>query len=229
MLSIFNGLRDITSVSVAVRMALAFLCGAIIGLERSFKNRPAGFRTHILVCVAACIAAMTGLYIYLNLGLTADISRIGAQVVSGLGFIGAGTIIVTKNRTVKGLTTAAGLWTADIIGLAIGFGFYEGGIIATILVLITMTYFAGAVNGFKRAAEFRVRLHYHNKPALDQTLRYFKNHKMAILNLQVTSTNDSEYSEYSAVIDLLPRKQVHQEMILAGVRGISGVSDVEVV
>ena len=96
-------------------MILAFACGTVIGLERSYRNKPAGFRTHTLVCLAACIASLTGLYLYLIAHLPTDVSRIGAQIISGLGFLGAGTIVVTKRNTVKGLTTAAGIWTTGII------------------------------------------------------------------------------------------------------------------
>ena len=110
---------------------LAVLCGGIIGIERAYKRRPAGFRTHILICIGAAITTLTSQYLYLNLHYFTDMARLGAQVVAGIGFIGAGTIIVTRQQRVKGLTTAAGLWTSAIIGLAFGGGFYEGGILAT--------------------------------------------------------------------------------------------------
>jgi len=84
------------AVSVILRMVIASLVGAVIGLERSAKNRPAGFRTHILVCLGAAVASLTGLYVFLVLKLPTDVSRLSAQVISGLGFIGAGTIVVTK-------------------------------------------------------------------------------------------------------------------------------------
>ena len=122
MISIFDGIRALGLGAVAVKTLMACLCGTLIGLERSSKNRPAGFRTHTLVCLAASLAALTSLYIFLEMKLPSDISRIGGQVISGLGFIGAGTIIITKRMTIKGLTTAAGLWTTGVIGLAIGSG-----------------------------------------------------------------------------------------------------------
>ena len=127
MLSIFDGLRDITLASITLRMLLSVLCGGLIGIERAYKRRPAGFRTHILICLGASMTTMTSQFLYLNLHYYTDMARLGAQVVAGIGFIGAGTIIVTRRQRVKGLTTAAGLWTAAIIGLAIGGGFYEGG------------------------------------------------------------------------------------------------------
>ena len=109
MLSIFDGLRDLRFIAIVFRMFLALLCGGVIGIERSYKNRPAGFRTHILLCGAAAVASMTGIYLYIGAHLPADLSRIGAQVISGLGVIGAGTIIFTGKKSIKGLTTAAGL------------------------------------------------------------------------------------------------------------------------
>ena len=123
------------SLSVIIRIFLAIGIGGLIGYERQYSNRPAGFRTHILVCVGAAITSMTELYLVamfssmlivhpelLNV-LKGDIGRFGAQVITGVGFLGAGTIIVHKG-SVKGLTTAASLWTVACIGIAVGFGFY---------------------------------------------------------------------------------------------------------
>ena len=124
MSSIFDGLRDVTVLSTTVRMVLAVLCGGIIGIEREYKRRPAGFRTHILICLGATMTTLTSQFLYLNMHYYTDMARLGAQVVAGMGFIGAGTIIVTRRQRVKGLTTAAGLWTAAIVGLALGGGFY---------------------------------------------------------------------------------------------------------
>ena len=220
-------MRDISFRSVTLRLLVAFLCGTGIGLERSYKNRPAGFRTHILVCVGGATASMTGIYLYLNRGLPTDISRLGAQVVSGLGFIGAGTIIVTRNRTVKGLTTAAGLWASGIIGMAIGTGFYEGGIVATALVLLTETLFSVLGGRIKRTPEFEIRLHYRHKPALDQVMRYCKDHKVSITNLSVVSGGDADNPEYAASLSLRPRFTVNRDLLLTHIAAIHGVIDVE--
>ena len=121
---------------VLVRMLLAVICGGIIGLEREHKRRPAGFRTHILICLGASMTMLTSQYIYLGLGLFTDLARLGAQVIAGIGFIGAGTIIVTKRRQVKGLTTAAGLWTSAIVGLSVGAGYVEAALITTVLIIV---------------------------------------------------------------------------------------------
>lgn len=123
--------REINFYSCIVRTIFAIIIGGILGWERGLRNRPAGFRTHMLVCLGAAIVMMTNQYVYqtLNIG---DPVRMGAQVISGIGFLGAGTIIITGRNQIKGLTTAAGLWTATCIGLAIGIGFYEGAIIGAV-------------------------------------------------------------------------------------------------
>lgn len=230
MLSIFDSLRDVTFGTVLVRMLFAVVCGGAIGMERSFKNRPAGFRTHILICVGATVASVTGIYLYVNLHQPADISRIGAQVVSGLGFIGGGTIIVTKKQTIKGLTTAAGLWASGIIGLAIGAGFYEGALIATALVLFAETFFFRFSQRIKGSSGFVVVLRYHHKEALDVVMRYCKDHRVAIHNLRVTSESESDTSVYTAVISLRTRyaldEQEEQE-VLRKIRAVEGVLSAE--
>ena len=136
MLPWFDGLRDVTFLSVTIRMLLAMICGGVIGIEREYKRRPAGFRTHILICMGAAMTTMTSQYLYLGMGYYTDMARLGAQVVAGIGFIGAGTIIVTRRQRVKGLTTAAGLWVTAIIGLTLGAGYFEAGFFSTVLILL---------------------------------------------------------------------------------------------
>lgn len=116
------------------------ICGGIIGLERSRKNRPAGFRTYMIVCLSSALVMMTNQYIYNNFS-NSDPARLGAQVISGIGFLGAGTIIVTSRSQVKGLTSAAGLWASACLGLAIGIGFYSGALIVAMIVFIIITFF----------------------------------------------------------------------------------------
>ena len=131
-------LREVTYLAVALRVVAAVIVGGILGLERGMKNRPAGLRTYMLVCVGACIIMLTNQYIYQSFG-SGDPVRMGAQVVSGIGFLGAGTIIVTKRNQIKGLTTAAGLWAAAGVGLALGVGFYEAAIAGTVAVFAVIT------------------------------------------------------------------------------------------
>ena len=119
------------------KIALALICAGVIGIERGRKKRPAGFRTYMVVCLGATLVMMTNEYLCKIYG-TGDVARLGAQVISGIGFLGAGTIITTGHNRVKGLTTAAGLWASACIGLAIGIGFYEGAIMGTVMILFVM-------------------------------------------------------------------------------------------
>lgn len=138
-------LREFHFVSVAVRLALAMVCGGMIGLERARKRRPAGFRTYMLVCMGAALTMLLGQYEVCLLeqslpegAARADVARFAAQVVSGIGFLGAGTIIVTGRLQVKGLTTAAGLWASACMGLAVGAGFYECAASASVLIFFVV-------------------------------------------------------------------------------------------
>lgn len=131
-------LREVTLISVMVRITVAFLLGGVLGMERALKQRPAGLRTYMLVSVGACMIMLTNQYIYQVFG-AGDPVRMGAQVVSGIGFLGAGTIMVTKHSQIRGLTTAAGLWSAAAVGLATGIGFYEAALIGAAVIFIVLT------------------------------------------------------------------------------------------
>ncbi len=125
-----------------LKLVLAVLIGGLIGSERARHGRAAGMRTHILVCLGACLTSMTSLYVVDTLGNSGDIFRIPAQVISGVGFLGAGMIILKNNNMITGLTTAAGVWTTGVIGVAIGYGYYTGAVVVTVLFLITIILFA---------------------------------------------------------------------------------------
>ncbi len=226
MLTFLNGLRELSFLTVLLRLVLAFLCGGLIGLERSYKNRAAGFRTHILICVASAATSMTGLFLFLNAHLPTDISRLGAAVVAGLGFIGA-TIVVTRKKNIRGLTTAAGLWATGIIGLALGSGYYEGGIIAAILVLVTEIWISRFVQRIPPPPEFRLKLHSSQKTSLDSLLRYCKDHKLSITNLQVTGESANDVADYTALISLRAGRAVDMEALLDHVRNAEGIYHVE--
>lgn len=138
-LQILNYLRDYNVVSVLVRLVLSVLFGGFIGIERGRHGRAAGLRTHILVCLGAAMTSLLGVFITVKLGLASDTSRIAAQVISSIGFLGVGTIVVKGRFQVSGLTTAAGLWATAAIGLATGYGFYEGALLGTLLAVLTIT------------------------------------------------------------------------------------------
>lgn len=131
------------SVQIIIRLLLSTVFGGMIGIERESANRPAGFRTHILVCLGSTLIMLVSLFMFeLFKSKTAlDPSRIAAQVISGIGFLGAGTII-REGATVRGLTTAASLWTVAAIGLAVGCGFYAAACLTAFLTIITLITFS---------------------------------------------------------------------------------------
>ena len=228
MLSIFNGLRTVTMLSVTVRMLLAVACGGIIGIEREYKRRPAGFRTHILICLGAAMTTLTSQYLYLNMHYYTDMARLGAQVVAGIGFIGAGTIIVTRRQRVKGLTTAAGLWAAAIIGLALGGGFYEGGIFATILILLAELLFSKLeYRMLENAPEINLYMEYTDKACLENILKLFRELNLKILNLEITRPTGSEHHNACAIFSLRLNKRCRVGKLLADIHATQGVLSVE--
>lgn len=137
---IYEYLRSSKEFLMIGKLILALVCGGIIGLEREQKKRPAGFRTYMLVCIGSALVMMTNQFL-VTIYPHVDPSRMGAQVISGIGFLGVGTIIVTGINSVKGLTTAAGLWSTAAVGLAIGAGYLLAGITVTILIFIVIKFF----------------------------------------------------------------------------------------
>lgn len=134
---IIKTLTDFNVISILVRLLLAVIVGGLIGSERGKHGSAAGLRTHILVCIGSAMTALTGLYASNTLHASDDILRLAAQVISGIGFLGAGMIIVKNGNVVTGLTTAAGMWATAAIGIALGFGFYVGVLVATVACFFT--------------------------------------------------------------------------------------------
>ena len=134
-------MQSFNIVTVTVRLVLAMIIGGIIGLERGKQGRAAGMRTHILVCIGAALTVMIGYYLYEIMQISTDPMRIAAQVISGIGFLGAGTIFIKGRFQITGLTTAAGLWATAAIGLALGAGFYVGAIITFVFIVLAVTIF----------------------------------------------------------------------------------------
>ncbi|MCL2671428.1 MAG: MgtC/SapB family protein [Clostridiales bacterium] len=133
------GLMNFTPLTIAVRLVLAVVCSFALGLERTRKRRPAGLRTYMLVCLGAAITMLTSEFLS-QYYFDHDITRMSAQVISGIGFLGAGTIMVTRYYRVKGLTTAAGLWCAACLGTAVGAGFYLGSIAVCLILVFIMSF-----------------------------------------------------------------------------------------
>lgn len=139
-IEVYDYLKLLNAASIALRLALAMVVGGLIGIERGKQGRAAGMRTHILVCIGAALTVMIGFYVRQEFGITnSDPLRISAQVISGIGFLGVGTILIKGRFQITGLTTAACVWTTATIGLALGAGFYIGALFAFTAVFLTVT------------------------------------------------------------------------------------------
>lgn len=149
-------------ISIVLRLILACILGGIIGYEREHVHRPAGFRTHILVCVGSALVMITSEFIYFKYSshVNVDPARLGAQVISGIGFLGAGTII-KEGVSVKGLTTAASLWAVSCVGIAIGIGFYSGALVTTAIIFLTLIVLKKTQS--RIASQKNVRIYVHTK------------------------------------------------------------------
>lgn len=150
-------MANITIPSIIIRLVLACLFGGIVGIERSTKKHAAGLRTYILVCLGSTLAMLTNQFIYDSFG-GVDASRIGAQVVNGIGFLGAGTIIITSRNRIKGLTTAAGIWSCACVGLCIGIGFYTAALAGFVIIFLSILLLPKLENCFTKYAK-RHELH----------------------------------------------------------------------
>ncbi len=207
-------IRDVTYLAIILRITAAVILGGIIGLEREMKNRAAGLRTYILVCVGACLVMLTNQYIYQSFD-TGDPVRMGAQVVSGIGFLGAGTIIVTKRSQIKGLTTAAGLWATAGMGLALGIGLYEAAIVGTLAIIIVITLMQRMDNRMRsRTTRLDIFVEINRNHSLSEFLREVKVMNMEASNFQRErdSETQNDVRAYSLTLKL-PKRRVHSQVI----------------
>ena len=219
-------IREVTYLAVALRIFVAVIIGGILGLERGMKNRPAGLRTYMLVCVGACVVMLTNQYIYQVFG-SGDPVRMGAQVVSGIGFLGAGTIIVTRRNQIKGLTTAAGLWSAAGVGLALGIGFCEAAIAGTVAVFSVMTLLQRMDNRLHRRSrrlEAYIEL---SSISLGDFLRTMREADIDVSDVQREHEEESADGVRAYVATLKGKKRQNHTELMEKVLAIPGVEFVE--
>lgn len=229
MLHCFDSIREINLLSVTIRLVLAVICGGLIGMEREVKRRPAGFRTHILISMGAAITILTNLYLYTVMHLHTDISRMGAQVITGIGFVGAGAIIISQRQRTKGLTTAAGLWTSSIIGLACGAGYVEMACFATLMVLVAEVLLSKLEYRFARnVSDQSIHIVYKQTNTLRTIVTMLNQNHLALRDMEVNRFQDANGDPlYSAQLLIsIPRDRV-QEAILTPISGMEDVLLVE--
>lgn len=219
--------REVTYIAIAVRIAVAVVLGGIIGLERGLKNRPAGLRTYMLVCVGACLIMVTNQYIYQVFG-TGDPVRMGAQVVSGIGFLGAGTIVVTKRNQIKGLTTAAGLWAAAAVGLSVGIGLYEAAVIGGAVIFIVLSLIHSWDNKMRQNSKMiEIYVELTRAINLGDFLRRIRELDLEIESIQTEQVSAVEEGKRSYIIMLKAKRKRNHEILYQNIRDIEGVAYVE--
>lgn len=223
-----------------LRLGVAMVCGGIIGLERGRKRRPAGFRTHMLVCIGAALAMLISQY--LSMMVTAhwqelvtfqgqtntDASRLGAQVINGIGFLGAGTIIVTGRQEVKGLTTAAGLWASACMGLAIGAGFVEGALFGCVLISLTIIVFSRLERVIvSRARNINLFIEFENIDDLGHIISVIKAQDIRIFDVEVRKADEKQLTQSAVFSVRLPKRMPHTKImtVLAGVESIRTIEE----
>ncbi len=197
--------------AITVRLLLAIICGGMLGLERERKRMPAGFRTYMLVCVSAALVMITNEYL-MTLYPGIDPTRMGAQVISGIGFLGVGTIIVTGDKRVKGLTTAAGLWATASVGLAIGAGYYYAAIFVSVIIYILMSSLQplDRVVG-KTARNINVYIEFEDISDVGKFIKEIRNQQIKVYDMEIKTSNKSVEMNTTVFFSLsLPVKEKHQ-------------------
>lgn len=239
MTDVFAYLRQPNFLSVLIRLALAMAFGGMIGMERGRKRRAAGFRTYMLVCLGAALTMILSQYEYYMLthdwaeiadriGIRTDVSRFGAQVINGIGFLGAGTVIVTSRQEVKGLTTAAALWACACMGLALGAGFYEGAILAFALIFISiriLPYLEMKI--VENARHMNIYVELGSLEDVGKVIACLKSRDIHIYDVDITRGREKKSRNPSAVFSIhLSQRSTHTQL-LAAISELDGIYTIE--
>lgn len=224
---VVDQLQKFSLFSIVLRILLAMLCGGVLGIERGKAKHPAGMRTYILVCLGSALVMMTGQYMF-EVFNSGDPARLGAQVVSGIGFLGAGSIIVESNTKIRGLTTAAGLWTSACIGLAIGVGFYSGAIVTTIVVYFVVSKFRIISNHFTHN-DVRLRL-YVEFDAIENLQELFKSLEGRGMQIgEVLLNNVHGEKAHNAIISVTNIANIDETNLIQFLEKIEGIKTVSII
>ncbi|RDY27582.1 MgtC/SapB family protein [Romboutsia weinsteinii] len=224
-----EALLELNEVSTFVKLLLATICGGLLGFERGIKKRPAGFRTYMLVCLSSTMVMITNQYIADLYGL-ADPIRMAAQVISGIGFLGAGTIIVTGRNKVKGLTTAAGLWASACIGLTIGVGYYFGALIGCFMIFVVMSLLHDVDNYILLfRTEYNLYIEFESIANVSSFIEYIKYHNIKILDMELIRPSESSEEVTIGMFTIKMNKKIpYSEVknILSKSKGVCFVEEV---
>ena len=232
-LSILEELRQWSTVSVIVRLVIAMICGGLIGIERASKRRAAGFRTYMVVCLGATLAMLLNQYIdnmlvnVWQINQTTDAARLGAQVINGIGFLGAGTIIFTGSQQVKGLTTAAGLWASACMGLAIGAGFYEAALIACLMIVLVITLF-GHVEAFimRHSRNMNLLVHFETLEDVGVVMEKIRGGNNIVYDVEMNKGREAFGEGPSAIFSIKLAKRVSHASVIMSIAGVESVRSI---
>ena len=219
--------REVTYEAIIFRILASIIVGGVIGLERGMKNRAAGLRTYILVSVGACLIMLTNQYIYQCTG-AGDPMRLGAQVVSGIGFLGAGTIVVTRHNQIRGLTTAAGLWASAGVGLALGIGFHEAAFAAAIGIYVTLTILQRWERHLRRATrllEVYIELEY--SLPLSDFVQQLRGLNLEIEDIQFEADTVLDSNVRAVVFTLKSPHKENHIILMEKIKTLSGIVHIE--
>ena len=217
---------EMTMGSVIVRLVFAALAGGLVGIERANKRYAAGIRTFALVCLGSALATVTGLYMA-EMGSNVDISRLPGQVLCGIGFLGAGTIMVTARRQIRGLTTAAGLWVTSAMGIAIGAGFVVAAVVCLVLVLCTtyfMFYISRYVESHTRTIGLYIEL---ERKEVETMLRYIQEQGYLIISIERRNEPLFGEGDITMRIELDLHKRYYHPQLVDDIMSVEGVHYVE--
>lgn len=219
--------EEMTLFSVIARLILAAAMGSLVGMERAHKRYAAGIRTFALVCLGASLATVTSLYLTFVGSGEVDVARIPAQILCGIGFLGAGTIIVTDRKQVKGLTTAAGLWVTSAMGIAIGAGFVWAALACLVLVLITnylMYYMTKYVENHTRTIEIYVEI---ERKQVESLLRLIREKGYLILSIERRKEPSIIDEDIALRIEIDMLKKYYHPQLVDDIMGMEGVHYIE--
>lgn len=190
---VMDSAAEFDLLGITIRLLFALIVGLVIGIDRERKRRVAGIKTHILVCLGSALVMITSHYMMVNFGEVADPARMGAQVISGVGFLGVGTIIVTGKNQVRGLTTAASLWVCACVGLAAGIGFIEGVILALLFLVFTLKVL-GKLDSIvqKRSRDIDFYIEFKDNKGIPQFVEKMKESGNRIIRMQIGKCEDED-------------------------------------
>ncbi|MFA9377009.1 MAG: MgtC/SapB family protein [Lachnotalea sp.] len=227
-INVLKYFEEFNMVSVTLRLVLAVLLGGIIGMERATKGSAAGLRTFALVSLGSSLAMITNQYLLITSGITGDPSRMAAQVISGIGFLGVGTIIVTGRNHVKGLTTAASLWTTATMGIAIGAGFIYGGLVAFILIMVSirfLLFISKRLEDYNKVITLYVELD--KEHGFDEIMNYTKEHNYEVRSLEKKKQKALLDKDFVIITEFDLKQKIYHKEILEELRNIEGINYIE--